>query len=348
MKKALLILLKLGITTALLWTIFREHQFTGAILPHLGAIARNWPWALAGLGCVGLSTWFSALRWQVLLIGQEHPVPGPEVLRVTLVSNFFNITSLGAVGGDAYRVLALMKRPGARRLPIMVSVMLDHMVGMAGLAILFLSCGVVFRENLESYGPQVNAIVRGFRVFMGGSLVFFVLSAISFTPGLYSWGEKQWPWMLGWPPLKNFAQACDALRRAWRCSLLAVVLSVALFGTHFLAFYCGIYAVGGQAPLLEVMAAMPIVDAAAGLPISVSGLGVREKTFETLVHALTGLPEAVAVSASLAGWLMGVVWGLFGGLLFIRGRSSSGNRSGSRSADYAAAAAEGEPLRAEP
>lgn len=319
MKKALVILLKLAITTALLWMIFREHAFTRDILPHLLALSRNWDWTLAGLACVGLSTWLSALRWQVLLRGQEHPVPGGEVLRITVVSNFFNITSLGAVGGDAYRVLALLQRPGARRLPVMVSVMLDHMLGMVGLAVLFLVCGVVFRDNFAQYSLEVRAIVEGFAWFMGGSLVAIVLSAISFTPRLYSWGERQWPWMLGWPPLKSFAQACDALRRAWGCSLVAMVLSVLLFLLHFLSFYCGIYAVGGQAPLLEVLAAMPIVDAAAGLPISVSGLGVREKTFETLIHALTGLPEATAVAASLAGWLMGVVWGLVGGLLFVSG-----------------------------
>jgi uncharacterized membrane protein YbhN (UPF0104 family) len=319
MKKVLLILLKVGITTGLLWMIFREHQFTAEILPHLTALLTNWEWTLLGLGSVGLSTWFGALRWQVLLKGQEHPVPSGEVLHITVVSNFFNITSLGALGGDAYKVLALMKRPGARRLPIMVSVMLDHMLGMVGLALLFLSCGFAFRHQLSGYGPEVQAIVKGFSWFMGVSLVAVILSCISFTPRLYAWGERQWPWILGWPPLKSFAQACDAIRRAWGCSLLAVVLSILIFATHFFSFYCGIYAVGGTAPLLEVMAAMPIVDAAAGLPISVSGLGVREKTFETLIHAMTSLPEATAVAASLAGWLMSVAWGLFGGLLFICG-----------------------------
>ncbi|HEY1081983.1 MAG TPA: lysylphosphatidylglycerol synthase transmembrane domain-containing protein [Prosthecobacter sp.] len=323
MKTALLIFLKIGITTALLWMIFREHRFTVAILPHLKAMGTHWGWTLAGLVSVGLSTWFSALRWQVLLVGQEHPVPGSEVLRVTVVSNFFNITSLGAVGGDAYRVLALMQRPGARKLPIMVSIMLDHMLGMVGLAFLFLTCGYAFRNQLAGYGPEVQAIVKGFGWFMGGSMIAIILSAISFTPGLYSWGEKQWPKILGWPPLKSFAQACDAIRRAWGCSLAACVLSVLLFFTQFFSFYCGIFAVGGEAPLREVMAAMPIVDVAAGLPVSVSGLGVREKTFETLVHTMTGLPEATAVSASLAGWLMSVVWGLFGGLLFIAGKRPS-------------------------
>jgi uncharacterized membrane protein YbhN (UPF0104 family) len=319
MKKALLLILKFAITIGLLWMIFREHRFTSVIMPHLARMLVHWHWVLAGLASVGVSTWLSALRWQVLLIGQEHPVPASEVLRVTIVSNFFNITSLGAAGGDAYRVVALMRRPGARRLPILVSVLLDHLVGLVGLATLFFACTAVFWQHWESYGTEVRALVEGFSIFMAGSLIFVLLSAISFTPRLYAWGEKKWPWMLGWPPLKKFAQACDGLRRAWKCSLLAALLSIFIFLTHFLSFYFGILAVGGNAILMDVMAAMPIVDAVAGLPISVSGLGVREKTFETLMHALSGLPEATAVSASLAGWLMNVVWGLIGGLIFLRG-----------------------------
>ena len=319
MKKALLILLKLAVTTVLLGMIFREHRFVESILPHLGALGTNWLWTSAGLASYGVSVWLGALRWQVLLRGQGQSVPDREVLKVTVVSNFFNITSLGAVGGDAYRILALLRRPDTQRLPIVVSVVLDHLLGLVGLALLFLSCRMVFDDRIATLGPEVKAILNGFEMFMAGSLFFVILSAISFTPHLYNWGEKQWPRMLGYPPLKSFANACDALRRDWRGSILASVLSVLMFASHFLCFYCAIYAVGGQAPLLEVMAAMPIVDTAAGLPISVSGLGVREKTFETLIHGLTGLPEATAVSASLVGWLMSVVWGLLGGLLFLKG-----------------------------
>lgn len=319
MKKAPVILLKLAITTALLWMIFREHRFASAILPHLRAMLTHWGWTLAGLVCVGVSTALSALRWQVLLRGQAETVPLAEVLRVTVVSGFFNITSLGAAGGDAYRVVALTRQPGARRVPIVVSVLLDHMLGLAGLALLFLVCGLGFRDRLDSFSPETRALVKGFGIFLTCSLAGIVLSVILFTPRLYAWGEKRWPRILGWPPLKKFAQAGDALRRDWPGSLLAMLLSVLIFLTHFLSFYCGIFAVGGNAPLLPVLAAMPIVDTAAALPISVSGLGVREKTFETLMHALTGLPEATAVSASLAGWLMSVVWGLLGGLIFIRG-----------------------------
>jgi uncharacterized protein (TIRG00374 family) len=320
MKKAVLLFLKIAITSGLLWMIFREHEFTGVILPHLAQMREHWGWVVLGLICVGVSNWLAALRWQALLIGQDHPVPGPEVLRVTLVSNFFNITSLGVAGGDAYRVVALLKHPGARRLPVVASVLLDHMTGLVGLATLSLSCAFAFKNQWESFGPEVKGLVQAFTIFMICSLLAVLISGISFYPPLYAWGEKRMPRFLTWPPLKRFGQACDAMRRSWRCSLLAWALSILIFITHFLSFYCAVIAVGGQALLIQIMAAMPIVDAAAGLPISVSGLGVREKTFETLMHALSGLPEATAVSASLVGWIMSVVWGLLGGLLFIRGR----------------------------
>jgi uncharacterized protein (TIRG00374 family) len=319
MKKALFILLKLAITTGLLWMIFREPAFREAILQHVGSMFTHWPWTLAGFVCVGVSTWFCALRWYILLKAQKQVISKTEVVRVTFVSNFFNITSLGVVGGDAYRVIALMQKHGLQRLPLMVSVMLDHMLGTVGLSLLFLSCRFIFSDQLSSLSPEVKTILEAFEIFMFGSLLLVIVSAISFTPRLYNWGEKQWPQMLGYAPLKNFANACDALRRDWHGTLVGAFLSMALFSAHFLSFYCAIFAVGGTAPVMEVLAAMPIVDAVAGLPFSISGLGVREKTFETLIHALTGLPETLAVSASLVGWLMGVVWGLIGGLIFISG-----------------------------
>ena len=322
MKKALPILFKLAVTGVLLGMIFREYHFSDSILPHLSSLGVNWTWTVAGLVSVGISIALSSLRWQVLLRGQEHPVPGAEVMRVTVVSNFFNITSVGVIGGDTYRVLALMQHPGARRLQIMASVMLDHLLGLVGLGILFLTCRIVLSDRLAMLSSEVRAILQGFEMFMAGSVAFVILSAISFTPRLYDWGERQWPWMLGYAPLKKFAKACDALRRDWRGSLYSTLLSILLFMFHFLSFYCAIFAVGGTAPLMEVMTAMPIVDVVAGLPISVSGLGVREKTFETLVNGLAGLPGATAVSASLVGWLMGVLWGVVGGIVFLVGGRS--------------------------
>ena len=37
------------------------------------------------------------------------------------------------------------------------------------------------------------------------------------------------------------------------------------------------------------------------------------------MDSVTPIPHAMAISASLVGWLMGVFWGLVGGLIFISG-----------------------------
>jgi hypothetical protein len=65
---------------------------------------------------------------------------------------------------------------------------------------------------------------------------------------------------------------------------------------------------------------MPIVDTAASLPVSISGLGVRERTFEALLAGLANVPETIGVSASLAGWIFNLFWGVVGGVIFLRAR----------------------------
>jgi hypothetical protein len=65
---------------------------------------------------------------------------------------------------------------------------------------------------------------------------------------------------------------------------------------------------------------MPVVDVVSSLPISISGLGVRERTFDFLISQLTGIPPAAAVAAALIGFLFNLFWGIVGGLAIITAR----------------------------
>ncbi len=323
LKKHLGTLVKLAITAVLLWLIFRNHHLGTAILPRLATMQQHCGWTLFGLAAMAVSLTLEGLRWHVLLRAQKYAVTRRQVLRITIVAHFFNLTSLGTTGGDAYRVLTLARVTSGPRVPVLVSVMLDHMLGAVGVGIVFLVCFALMRDSLAGLSNEVHAIVKGFSVFMACAVGGITLSAVLSTPRIYGWAERRHPRIMGWPPLKIFNLACDAQRRDWLASVKAVLFSIFLYLAQFLTFFCAIHAVGGAAPLLQVMGVMPMVDAAAGLPISVSGLGVREKTFETLMHAFTGMPGDVAISASLAGWLMGVFWALFGGLVFIRGTGAA-------------------------
>jgi len=67
---------------------------------------------------------------------------------------------------------------------------------------------------------------------------------------------------------------------------------------------------------------MPIINTITSLPISVGGLGVREKLFQIFLGDLCGVSDAVAAIMSTTGYALNLVWGLLGGLLYLFYRPS--------------------------
>lgn len=317
MKKAVSIAARLAISGLLLWWLFRDPALRGKILPHLASLRQEWPWTLAGIGLAGASIVFSAWRWWVILHPQVPAVTFGSLLRITLCAGFFNITSLGTLGGDAYRVIAINELHPGTVTAAGVSVMVDHIVGVVATAVLFFMLGFAALHQWHHFAPGVQDMLKSFSIFLIIMSVGMILSILSLTPGFINWSAKYIPRLSHSSFVLQMSRTFEPLWKNWRSGVAAVGISLGLMLTFFTSFYCGVRAVGTETPLLPVLVAMPIVDLAAALPVSVSGLGIREKTFETLLAALVGLPKATGVAASLAGWLFSVVWGLFGGLLFV-------------------------------
>jgi hypothetical protein len=323
MKKGLAIAVRVLISGVLLWLLFREHSLKNQILPHLGAMEREWRWALAGLACAGVSLGFSAWRWWVVLRPQVPAATFGQALQATVVAAFFNITSLGTLGGDAYRVIAIKQRHPGSAAAAGMSVVVDHLAGLLGMSLLFFGFGLAAMQQWPSFAPNVQSMLGGFAILLVVGSVLMVLSILSLSPRFIAWAATFFPSLGRWPFLQKMSHTFDPLWNSWRSAVKAVFISIGVILSYFMVFYCGLRAVGGQAPVLSVLIAMPIVDVATALPISVSGLGVREKTFETLMSALIALPHATSISASLAGWLFNVFWGLVGGVFFLSRRTAS-------------------------
>ena len=69
---------------------------------------------------------------------------------------------------------------------------------------------------------------------------------------------------------------------------------------------------------------MPIVNIISASPISLSGVGVREGLFETLLNTLYATPKSLAVLVSLTGFFLLVLWGLIGGVMYLFYHPSGG------------------------
>lgn len=323
-KRFISISLRLLISAALLWLLFQEHDLIAEIAPRLGAMLANWPWAAAGVACAFASLFLTAVRWHILLRGLAPALPLGAVLRAEIVGAFFNISSIGVMGGDAYKIMSLSRRLPGRTMPVGMSLLLDHLTGLLSVAVLFLLCVLAIHERWHALGGNVRVLVAGYTMYVGGAAAGVLAGWILMKPAVLAWGRRTFPRIFGRP---LFAGIFTRLERAHGVFmqlrgrvLPATLVGVVMHVLFFMSFYCGLRAVGGMAGVLDVFTAMPVVDAAASLPVSVSGLGVREHTFEALLAGLASVPETVGVSASLAGWLFNLFWGLVGGLLFLQSR----------------------------
>jgi uncharacterized membrane protein YbhN (UPF0104 family) len=132
--------------------------------------------------------------------------------------------------------------------------------------------------------------------------------------------------MPGRERLAELALAYNLYGRAWKPSLGAFVLSVAVHLLHILTFYCAALAFtspGTRIPTIgEFFSIAPIVNTIVSMPISLGGVGVREGLFQIFLGNLCGVNEAVAVVISSTGYVLTLFWGLVGALIYIFYRPS--------------------------
>jgi hypothetical protein len=120
--------------------------------------------------------------------------------------------------------------------------------------------------------------------------------------------------------MRRIPELYDIYRKNWRLALGGLAISFAMLAAYFSSYYCGLRAVGGDASYGTVICAMPVIDSICGMPISIAGVGVREKLFEVLLHDLAGVAPESAVAASLAGFACNALWALLGALFFLKKR----------------------------
>jgi uncharacterized membrane protein YbhN (UPF0104 family) len=325
-------LLKLLVSGVLLGWLFYRYNIVQELRKHTQGMELNYWWLFFGIAANFFTNWLSGLRWHLVLCGQHLIYPYKLIQQANWISYFFNLTSLGSIGADTYRVIHLHQYnkkitevtkfdpQEPKNIRLMTSLIIDHLAGFAAVSAMFLlSRFYYFWQGIE-LDEEIRWMIQGFQHFMAGSVLFLGGSFILFTPKLYQWGEPRMKWILGNYYIKQFALACDMTRQSWATSLGAIGISLVMFPIHFFTFYAAIRFLSHDADITTLFMTMPIIDTITAAPITLSGLGVREKFFASLMVHLQNTPAAIAVSASLIGWMMTIPAGVFGGMVFLRHR----------------------------
>lgn len=312
-------MLQVLVTVGILYLVFRDPGKRAEMAHALGQ-ANRW-WLLAGIAAYGVVEICSGIRWQLLLRVQGIVLSWGRVFMLLIIGVFFNFIIPGGTGGDVVKVFYLLKETPGQRSRALLSVLVDRLIGlfaliaMAGVLIAAQWPWLVSSPDAVKYIWTALAILGALLAGLGVSFLLTGLGLVHKLPARLPGRDK----------LAELALAYNLYGRAWQPTTASLLLSVIAHLGYFAMFYCAAasFSATSRTPTFgELCAIMPIVNTITSLPISVGGLGVREKLFQVFLGDLCGVSQAVAALMSTAGYGLSLVWGLLGGVLYLFYRPS--------------------------
>jgi uncharacterized membrane protein YbhN (UPF0104 family) len=231
------------------------------------------------------------IRWKLLL---PQGVGMRKLFSLYMIGSFFNTLLPGIIGGDAVKGFYLYKTTGNGGLAF-ASIFMDRYLG---LVVLIALCAIAFPFGYRYLqGSRIEWLLPGIVIaFIAGSLLFFGLRL----------GRKI-------KFVEEFHSYFHTYRNQKRVIGKALILSVFVQISGFLSVYILALGMGQHIPFLAISVYLPLIILFSMLPLSISGLGVREGAF-VVFFGLVGVKPETATALSLS-WFISIAAGSLIGLV---------------------------------
>lgn len=322
MKKTLLTLLQLVVTIAVLYWVFHDP----AKRAEMGVALRtaNYTWVVAALFAYILVEIAAAARWRILLRVQEIHLSVPRTTGLFLIGMFYNQFLPGGTGGDLIKTYLLFKEAPTKKLGALLAVLFDRIIGLIAL-ISITGVLIALRYDFLSRTPETRQLLFGLLIILGGAVLALVTSfIISGFNLLHSLPQK----IPGREKLIELSVAYHLYARHWFATSAAFGVSIVAHLSTFLTFFCVAKAFRGSSHvgLLDFFSIMPIERTVSSLPISLAGIGWREKVLQILLSQLCHVEQSVAALIGSMSFLVMLLACLPGGIVYFFYRPSGVTR----------------------
>jgi uncharacterized protein (TIRG00374 family) len=291
--------------------ILVARQDLGEIAGHFKRV-HVLPIVLAGILDFGMVV-LNSLRWRVLLTAKGIRTGQAKLLYYYMVGNFFSAALPTSVGGDFVRIVGIGGQTG-RRADVFGSVVVDRLLGFAVL----LPLGFM---SMPFVGGRLETWDKVARVWALPALIFVCAYIVLLQPVARRLSVVLGPLL---DRLERF-KARDRLERAYRavvsynCCRRALLEGAAISVVSRLVWILGCYLVARAFSLdigfMALVLIVPIVELARMIPVSISGLGVREATFVFMLGQF-GVDEGLGLAFSLVVYAVFTALALVGGLIY--------------------------------
>jgi uncharacterized protein (TIRG00374 family) len=310
-KKILFVVCRLAVTIGILLWVFRSPDLRENIIEAL--TKADTIWILIGLPVALGGELTDILRLNVLMRVQGMVLPWGSMLRMLFIGLFFNLIMPGNTGSISARLYFLFTRFPNRKKQVVLTLIMDRLISITALAITSFTT-TLLRWNWLQRTTEASVLLWILILLMTGSVI---LAAGSFVISGFNLLSKI---PANFPMRRQLIEAADAYRlfaRDKNSLSYALLLSLPTLFLFYGTFYCAGRALGTRISFLDMITIMPIVNAITGLPISLSGIGVRESLLEVLLKDLCNLPAVIGVSISVIGYSYFVLFGVIGGIIYL-------------------------------
>jgi uncharacterized protein (TIRG00374 family) len=255
----------------------------------------------------------NSVRWKVILGAKGMDLPLARLVYYYLMGIFFSSFLPTSVGGDFARAIAV-SGDTARRADAFASVIVERLMGFF----------VLLPVGLVSI-PFVAGRLTEWRLVLTVGVITIATFAVVYIILLRPVARRLSRLLDPVLRLLGRFRARERLEKAYEAVVAYGDCKRAVFGgiglsvLSRLAWICGCYFVGrafsidlGFTPLLLVV---PVVELVRMIPISISGLGVREAAFVAMLRQF-GIEDSMGFAFSVVVYVIFFGFALIGGVLY--------------------------------
>ena len=310
MKKILITLVQLGVTSALLWYVF--HDANQRQQMKVALAAADYRWVGAAILAYVIVEIAAAIRWQILLRVQKIRLNFRRLSGLFLIGMFYNQFLPGGTGGDIIKSYLLLKETAQHKAGALLAVVFDRLIGLVALVAITVTL-VSLRFDLLSRTHETRNLLWLLLLVLGISISALIASFIVSGFNLFHLLPHKFP---GRDKLIEIAAAYHLYARHWVATFFAFAVSLVAHLATFTTFLCVAYAFHAGVKLIDFFAVLPVERTLTALPISFAGVGLREQILQIMLHNLCDVPIAVAKLIGTMSFLVILVCCAPGGIVY--------------------------------
>lgn len=256
-----------------------------------------------------ISLLFQVKRLKTLIVSRKIEIKFSKLLEFNLIGNFFGIFLPTVVGGDVVKMALLGKHSGKKVVSAGI-VFMDRIVGTYALVTVSFIASIVGRKYLT------NQIFNyALDIFLVSFILLIILNLRSLWKTIWEILLKtKYKFIL---VLKKFIDTIQHFKFNDPAFLKGFVWSLAFYMSIIISNYFVSLALGLDINMAIFFVFVPLLSLAGMIPISISGLGVRESV-SVIFFATLGISANYGVLLSFLPFVFKIITGLLGGLIYLK------------------------------